>query len=216
VSGSPLFLDSASVKDASRAEALGFVAGVTTNPSLMAQFADPPLEQLKSLLCATSGLVFYQPMSLEGRRIESEAVLAYDQAPERVVIKLPAQLATFEVGARLAKRGIPVAGTAIYGAAQAVVARAAEFAWLIPYVDRAERLLAQGKSLVGELRATVDAVGGDIKILGASVKTPEQVVTTLRQGADAVTCPLAVIESLVAHELTDSAVAEFARLFSLE
>jgi transaldolase len=56
------------------------------------------------------------------------------------------------------------------------------------------------------------AVAGDRpEILAASVKSPEQAVATLIAGAQHLTLPLAVIESMGDHELSQAAIEEFGR-----
>ena len=55
-----LYLDSALASDAAAATDLGFVAGVTTNPKLMAAAVEPPVVTLAELCDRGPGVVFYQ------------------------------------------------------------------------------------------------------------------------------------------------------------
>jgi transaldolase len=203
-----LFLDSAMETDAREAQALGWVHGITTNPTLMAATGNEPDGQLRLLLEAfRTGPVFVQPSTPE--RAEPEARRALESGGARVVAKLPAQLAMFSLGARLAAEGHQVAFTAVYSPAQAIVAAAAGASWVIPYVDRAARL-RPGAPVVPGLRAVLDALGSPARLLAASLKTPEQVVAAFTEGADAVTVPPAVLRAMAQDPLTDQAVREFA------
>ncbi len=205
-----LYLDSAFVEDARRSAALGYVAGITTNPSLMARTGRPPVEVLAELCDVHPGLVFYQPVgrSLEAREAEVRRLAAI--RPVRIGLKLPSTPDDFVLAARLAGEGFVVAMTAIFGAAQAYLACQAGASFVVPYVNRSTRLLGDGPALVRELRAVIDACGAGTEILAASVKSPAEAVATVLAGAHSLTLPLAVIEALGSHELSDTAVAEFA------
>jgi transaldolase len=174
----------------------------------MSRRSSRPLEQLQALLDSTRGLVFYQPPRASDA--ERDAVQAWGLAPSRVVIKLPAQLAGFQAAARLSDEGVAVAITAVYAASQAVLAHEVGATWVIPYVERAQRLMPAGPRLVVDLRQTLCAAHSSTRILAASIKEVQQMVEALWDGADAVSCPLTVIEAAATHELTDAAVAAFA------
>lgn len=206
------FLDSAGLDDARRAAQLAYVQGITTNPKLMAESGRGPLGQLQALLEAfPGGPVFFQPGSPE--RAETELAEAIRLGDGRVVAKLPAQARMFSLGTELAHSGVSVAYTAVYSAAQALVAANAEAAWVICYVDRAARL-RPGPSLVATVAGALRASGSSVRVLAASVKSPEQAVESVMQGADAVTAGLAVLEALAYDPLTESAVDEFAKAAS--
>ena len=55
-----LFLDSAVVAEAQQAMALGFVGGITTNPTLMAKVEGQPFDIIAELADICPGPVFYQ------------------------------------------------------------------------------------------------------------------------------------------------------------
>ena len=207
-----LYLDSAGVDDARRAARLAYVQGITTNPKLMAESGRRPLEQLEALLEAfPGGPVFFQPGSVE--RAEAELVEALRLGDGRVVAKLPAQSPMFSLGAELARAGVTVAYTAVYSPAQALVAASAGAAWVICYVDRAARLRPDSP-VVAPVAGALRAAGSSVGVLAASIKSPEQAVESVMQGADAVTAGLAVLEALAQDPLTDSAVDEFVRAAS--
>lgn len=206
------YLDSAGVDDARRAAQLGYVQGITTNPKLMAESGHRPLEQLGALLEAfPGGPVFFQPGSIE--RAETELVEALRLGDGRVVAKLPAQARMFSLGMELAHAGVTVAYTAVYSPAQALVAASVGAAWVICYVDRAARLRPDPPA-VAAVAGALRAAGSSVGVLAASIKSPEQAVDSVMQGADAVTAGLAVLEALAYDPLTDSAVDEFARAAS--
>ena len=88
-----VLLDSASLEDAATAAELGFVSGITTNPTLMARETSQPLGHLDRLLAVfPRGPICFQPTSSAFSEILDEARAASALAPQRVVIKLPATL----------------------------------------------------------------------------------------------------------------------------
>ena len=207
-----IFLDSADAGDARRAAQLAYVRGITTNPKLMAESGRQPLEQLEALLDAfPDGPVFFQPSSPEAATAELAGALRLDV--HRVVAKLPAQAPMFALGTDLARDGISVAYTAVYSPAQALVAASAEATWVIPYVDRAARLRPDSP-VVAAIADVLRAAGSSVRVLAASIKSPQQAVESVIQGAHAMTAGLAVLEALAHDPLTESAVDEFARASS--
>ncbi len=203
-----IYLDSADADDARRAAQLAYVHGITTNPKLMAESGRQPLEQLRVLLEAfPTGPVFFQPGSPD--RATTELAEALKLGEQRVVAKLPAQAQMFALGTDLARDGVTVAYTAVYSPAQALVAAGAEATWVIPYVDRAARLRPDSP-VVAAIADVLRAAGSCVRVLAASIKSPQQAVESVMQGADAVTAGLAVLEALAHDPLTESAVDEFA------
>jgi len=204
-----ILLDSAALDDAAEAAALGFVRGITTNPALMARETSEPLAHLERLLSAfPEGPVCYQPTKPAAGEMEREAREALALDPARVVAKLPATLEAIALASRLHDEGFRCALTAVYSAAQALLAHEAGCAWVIPYADRAARHSAG--HVVEELWAVLERLGSETRIMAASLKTAQQVTDAVLDGADDVTAPLEVIRALPAHPLTESAVREFA------
>ena len=149
-----ILLDSASIDDAAAAAELGFVAGITTNPTLMARESREPLVHLGRLLAAfPRGPLCYQPAAGSSSDMSAEARSAAALAPERIVIKLPATLEAMRSATDLAGEGLRCALTAVYSPAQALLAHEVGCVWVIPYVDRAARLSGGGPLVVDALAA---------------------------------------------------------------
>ena len=205
-----ILLDSASVDDAAAAAELGFVHGITTNPTLMARETKEPLSHLERLLSAfPRGPVCYQPTSTSLPDLSDGARAASSLAPDRVVIKLPATLDAIRVAAALVGDGIRCALTAVYSPAQALLAHEVGCVWVIPYVDRAARQSVGGLVVVDSLAAILERLRSSTRILAASLKSGPQVVDSILHGAHDITAPLEVLVGLPAHPLTESAVREF-------
>ena len=207
-----LLLDSADLRQAEEAGRSGIVTGVTTNPSILATTGRPRLERISELLeVFTAGWVFYQLTASREDEIEAEVRELRDAAArhvDRLVLKLPAQPKWYRAGAEFVRREWPVAFTAVYDPGQAVCATESGASWIIPYVDRHSRLMPEAEGVIAQLRPFVP---DGVNLLAASLKTPFQTLEALKDGADAVTTSWDVIEGLMRHPLTDSAVEEFER-----
>lgn len=204
-----LYLDSALVDEAREALAWGFISGVTTNPKLIAR-AGRPAEEIITELCAICpGPVFYQPVASGPQELEAEGRHFAALSPAQVVLKITATLPHFAVLARLS-RDVPCAATAVFSAAQAYIAAEAGARYVIPYVNRMTRYSGQGVTLVREIAAILPAAGRRTEILAASLRDGAEVLACLAAGAQHVTIPLALIQEMAEHPLSQQAVAEFA------
>ncbi len=206
-----LFLDSACIDDARRSAALGYVAGITTNPRLMAETGEPPERVIAALCEAHPGTVFYQPIAASTVEREAEARRIAGVRPGRIGLKLPSTPENFALAARLSGEGWVVGMTAIFSPAQAYLACQAGARYVLPYVNRSTRLLGDGPALVRRMREVIDRCGVPVEILAASIKTPDEAVDTVLAGAHSLTLPLDLIEQLGHHDLSMEAIADFER-----
>ncbi len=203
----PFYLDSAKPEDAQMAARLGWVAGATTNPRLLANAGLPP-EQALEMLAKTllRGPIFYQLTAPDLAGMQQEAAQAAEILGARLILKIPAHEAGFEAAAHLSII-YPIAVTGIYDAAQAMVAAACGAKFAIVYFHRALARLEDG---VGMMGAIVDVLRGtDTLPLAASLKNPAEVVDARRLGFTHLTLPLEVLRSLTEHPASQQALAEF-------
>ncbi|NEP02956.1 MAG: transaldolase [Symploca sp. SIO2E9] len=203
-----IYLDSASISDAQAAEKLGWVKGITTNPTLLAKSDLPPETTLKQLSEISPGELYYQLMASDFDGMLSEGRAAYEIIGEKTVLKIPATVVGFQVVAVLS-REIPCAVTAIYSAAQAAVSQEAGAKYAIAYVNRATRLLGDGLALVKEMANVL--TGSTTEILAASIKSPEEAAAALQAGAHHLTVPLIMLQAMSTHKLSEETVADFAK-----
>jgi transaldolase len=203
-----IYLDSAILSEAEIASKMGWVKGITTNPTLLAKSDEPPETTLKKLAPLTSGPLFYQLMASDFEGMVAEGRKAFEIIGKQTVLKIPATPVGFAVVASLSPE-ITCSVTAIYSAAQAAVAREAGAKIAIAYVNRATRLLGDGIALVRDM-ATILA-GSDTEILAASIKSPEEAAASLQAGAHHLTLPLPMLQDMATHEFSDKTVEEFAK-----
>lgn len=205
-----LFLDSASPADARQAMALGFVAGITTNPILMDRVGGEPLEVIAELADICPGTVFYQltATTVEGREEEARRVLALGS---NIGLKIAMTTENLALAAKFAAEGVEVGMTASYSAAQTYLSCEAGVRYSIAYVNRSTRLQGDGLALVGEMRAVIDACDTETTLLVASLKSAREAVQALIAGAHHLTIPLPLLLEMGDHPLSQQAIEEFDR-----
>lgn len=204
-----LYLDSALADDARRAFSTGLVKGITTNPSLVAQTRRSAKEVIAELCDLSTGIVFHQLTDRDFAGRKSEALKMEGIRPGRVGLKIPCTYENLSLANELVGLGYIVGITAIFSTPQVYLACQAGAQFILPYVNRSTRLLGDGISLVQQMREVIDAERSNTQIIAASIKTPEEAISTLLAGAHHLTLPIRIIEAMGDHPLSDQAIEEF-------
>ena len=203
-----IYLDSAIISEAQTAKDLGWVKGITTNPTLLAKSDLPVDTTLKELAKLADGPLFYQLMSSELEEMIKEGKKAFEIIGNQTVLKIPATTIGFQAVSRLSGE-ITCSVTAIYSPAQAAVAKEAGAKYAIAYVNRATKLLGDGILLLREMASIL--AGSNTEILAASIKSPAEAAASLLAGAHHLTLPLNMLQAIATHQLSQQTVAEFAQ-----
>lgn len=201
-----LYLDSTNLTEAQSAMSWGWVRGITTNPTLMAQRSDHPKQILMELRDCCAGEIFYQLMSSTVEDMLWEGAEAFDVLGAQTVLKIPATPTGFEALGKLSSK-INCSVTGIYSPAQAVVAAEGGAKYAIAYVNRATRLLGDGISLVQSMANVLK--GSETIILAASIKSTEEAVAALTSGASHLTLPYDMLQKMTVHPLSEQTVQDF-------
>jgi transaldolase len=205
-----LYLDSGLRSDAEVAAQLGFVRGITTNPTLLARAGWSAEDAIPALCHIFGGQIFHQVRAEDSVGIITEGRAFYRMAPKHVVLKIPCTLAGLRALAILTREDIPCAVTAIFSPAQVVLACEAGAQYIIPYVNRSTRLLGDGLALVREMAAVCRTIGRGTEILAASIKSPDEAVGALLAGAHHISVPLMVLQTMAESPYSHQAIREFA------
>lgn len=201
-----IYLDSAKLDEARQAKELGWVSGVTTNPTLMAKAEAAPEDVLKGLADLEFRQVYYQLVSHDLDDMLAEAHKAAEIIKRGLILKIAPTESGFHF---VAKHGneFPCCVTAIFDLAQALVAREAGARYIAVYVNRATKQLGDGLALVAELAKIL--AGSQTEILAASLKSTQESVASLLAGAQHITVPLGLLTSLSNHPLSVQTVEQF-------
>jgi transaldolase len=204
-----LYLDSALASEARTAFSTGLVKGITTNPSLVSKTGHPVLEVVAKLCDNSTGIVFHQLTELDPGARRREAIQMAGIRPGRVGLKIPCTYENLSLAAELVESGYIVGITAIFSTPQVYLACEAGAQYILPYVNRSTRLLGDGISMVRQMRAVIDADNSSTQIIAASIKTPDEAISTLLAGAHHLTLPIGLIELMGNHPLSDKTIEEF-------
>ena len=202
-----IYLDSALIEDARIAVDMGWVKGITTNPTLLNKSDRTPEECLKQLSAICPGELYYQLCATDFDSAICEGHRAAEIIGKKLVLKIPATELGFRVTARLSPQ-INCSVTAIYSPIQAAIASEAGAKYAIAYVNRATRLLGDGLELVRNMSQILQ--DSPTEILAASIKSPQEAAATLQAGANHLTVPMNILKAMTTHELSSKTVAEFA------
>lgn len=206
------FIDTANVEEIRQANDMGVIAGVTTNPSLIAKEGRDYAQTLAEIASIVdgpiSGEVKATTVDAAGMIEEGRAIYALD--PKHMVVKIPMTVEGLKAIKALAAEGIPTNCTLIFSANQALLAARAGAAYVSPFLGRLDDISQPGIELIQSI-ADIFANYDDIKteIIAASVRNPIHVTDCALAGADIATVPYKVIEQMTKHPLTDAGIEKF-------
>jgi len=187
------------------------LAGVTTNPSIIAkEKADfwALVEQIREII-GEEKMLHVQTTQKEASKIVEEAKLLKERLKGDFYVKIPICEEGLKATMELKKLGIGVTMTAIFTPAQALIAAMAGASFVAPYVNRLDNILGDGTEVVAEIVNQLDLYGSDCKVLAASFKNAEQVHKCASAGCHSVTVAADILKTVISHPMTDAAVAGF-------
>ncbi len=205
-----LYLDTANVAEVERLARIFPLSGVTTNPSIIAGGKESLWEVLPRLQHAAgpSAKLFAQVMARDADGMVKEAQRLDNTLPG-IVVKVPVTAEGLAAIKLLKVKGIPTLGTAVYSAAQGLLAALAGAAYVAPYVNRVDAQGGDGIGMVAELQSLLELHAPQCKVLAASFKTPRQALDCLLTGCQAITLPLDVAQQMLAAPAVEAAVIKF-------
>ncbi|WP_419067918.1 fructose-6-phosphate aldolase [Candidatus Allofournierella excrementavium] len=206
------FIDTANVDEIRAANDMGVIAGVTTNPSLIAKegrdYAET-LAQIASIVDGPiSGEVKATTTDAAGMIEEGRAIYALD--PKHMVVKIPMTAEGLKAIKVLSAEGIPTNCTLIFSANQALLAARAGAAYVSPFLGRLDDISQPGIDLIQTISAIFNNYPDlHCEIIAASVRNPIHVTDCALAGADIATVPYKVIQQMTKHPLTDAGIEKF-------
>jgi TalC/MipB family fructose-6-phosphate aldolase len=210
-----IYVDSADLRVIEKSGNYPFIAGVTTNPKLIAKALGKDkisekdfynhIETIKEM---SKGNVFVQTNYDDYESIITEAAKISKILDSRCIIKIPVTLTGYQAIKALNDRGIKVAATAVFTGTQACLAIMSGADFVIPYYSRVEQSTQNCMDLVSDILDILKNGNFECRLLVASVKNPFQVLSLLRKGIHDITIPLELIDELIINQGTSDAVAQ--------
>lgn len=204
------FIDTANVEDIKKANDMGVICGVTTNPSLIAKegrdFKEVIAEIASIVDGPISGEVKATTVDAEGMIKEGREIAAIHP---NMVVKIPMTVEGLKATKVLASEGIKVNVTLIFSANQALLAARAGAAYVSPFLGRLDDISQPGIGLIQDITDIFASYDITAEIICASIRNPIHITDCALAGADIATVPYKVIEQMVHHPLTDAGIAKF-------
>ena len=204
------FIDTANVEDIKKANDMGVICGVTTNPSLIAKEGRVFEEVIAEIASIVDG-----PISGEVRATTTDAESMIREGREiakihkNMVVKIPMTVEGLKAVKVLSSEGIKTNVTLIFTANQALLAARAGASYVSTFLGRLDDISTKGIDLVAEIAEMFDVAGIETEIIAASVRNPIHVTECALAGADIATVPYKVIEQMTHHPLTDAGIEKF-------
>ncbi|KYH12733.1 fructose-6-phosphate aldolase [Neorickettsia sp. 179522] len=203
------FIDSANLDEIRSAVELGLVSGVTTNPTLISRSGRKHDDVIREICSIVHGPVSAEVVSLTSSEMVDEG-LHLSSIAKNVVVKLPCTQDGIKAASKLKAHGCMVNITLCFSAAQAVLAASVGADFVSPFIGRLDDIGHQGVLLIDEI-AQLYENRYETKILSASIRSVEHVLTSLKLGAHVVTVPIKILKQMFEHPLTDKGLEIFMR-----
>lgn len=206
------FIDTANLEQIQEAQDMGILDGVTTNPSLMAKEGitgtDNVMSHYKKICEIVDGDVSAEVISTTYEEMIKEGEALAEIHPQ-IVVKVPMIKDGVKAMKHFSDEGIKTNCTLVFSAGQALLAAKAGATYVSPFIGRLDDISSDGLRLIDEIRMIYDNYGYETEILAASIRNPMHIIDCAKIGADVITSPLASIEALLKHPLTDIGLAKF-------
>ena len=205
------FIDTAKIEDIKKANDMGVICGVTTNPSLIAKegrvFEEVIAEIAEIVDGPISGEVKATTTEAAGMIEEGKAIAAIHP---NMVVKIPMTVEGLKAVKALTALGIKTNVTLVFSANQALLAARAGATYVSPFLGRLDDISTRGTDLIAEIVTIFEAAGDiDTQIIAASIRHPMHVTECALAGAHIATVPYKVIEQMVNHPLTTAGIEKF-------
>ncbi|MBI2932694.1 MAG: fructose-6-phosphate aldolase [Planctomycetes bacterium] len=203
-----IFLDTANVGEIKEAAKLGFLDGVTTNPTLIAKEKRKFEDAIREICEVCAGPVSaeciterFEDLMPEARRLAKLA--------SNVVVKIPLTREGLKAVRACSQEGIKVNVTLCFSANQALFAAKAGATFISPFIGRLDDAGHEGMQVIRDIVQIYRNYAFKTEVLTASIRHPLHVLEAAKAGSHVATLPFAVFEKVIAHPLTDAGVAKF-------
>ncbi|NRY60111.1 transaldolase [Clostridium beijerinckii] len=203
-----IFVDTANIEEIKKANALGVICGVTTNPSLIAKEGRDFNEVIQEITSIVDGPISGEVISMECDKMVDEA-REIAKIHKNMVVKIPMCEEGLKAVSILHKEGIKTNVTLVFSALQALLAARAGASYVSPFLGRLDDIGSTGITLIEDISEIFSIHGIETEIISASVRNPIHVLDCAKAGSDIATIPYNVIMQMIKHPLTDAGIEKF-------
>ena len=202
------FIDTANIDEIKKANELGLLDGVTTNPSLVSKEGRDFRELITEICGIVEGPVSAEVLSTETSGMIEEA-RDLSNIADNIVVKIPLIADGLKAVKVLSGEGIQTNVTLCFSPIQALMAAKAGASYISPFVGRLDDLSQVGMELVEQITTIYENYGYETEIIVASIRNPLHVLDAALMGADIATIPYKVMEQLIKHPMTEIGLDKF-------
>ena len=202
------FIDTANLEEIAKANELGLLDGVTTNPTLVAKEKGNFEELLKEICTLVDGPVSAEVVSIEAKGMVQEARQLAKLA-DNIVVKIPMITEGIKATKILAKENIKTNVTLVFSPLQALMAAKAGASYVSPFIGRLDDISTVGIGIVEDIVTIYENYGFDTEVIVASIRNPVHVLDAALIGAHIATIPFKVLMQLTEHPLTKIGLERF-------
>ncbi len=206
-----IWLDTSNLSSVQKAQELGVLHGITTNPSIAAQSGMALDDLLQMLLKAFNGPVTAQVVAKQAEEMIKQGE-ALAKLSKRNIVKIPVTREGLRAIYHLSQQKIPVMATAVFDPKQSLFAARAGAEYIAPYVSH---ICEADQDGIDQLRTMVqmrDRYRYPSKFIAASVHSTEHIRECCSLGFDAITLSEKLFdEYLEDHPMTIKTVERFCK-----
>ncbi|MBN1826153.1 MAG: fructose-6-phosphate aldolase [Candidatus Eisenbacteria bacterium] len=202
------FLDTANLDEIREAASLGVLAGVTTNPTLLARDGGDPMENLRAICEVVDGPVNAEVVGTDAETIVREGK-KLRLLGDNICVKIPMNKEGLKAVHALDAEGIDTTVTLIFNPQQALLAARAGATYVCPFVGRLDDVGYDGLDVIRDIVEIFETHDIATEVLVASVRNPIHVLEAAIAGAGIATVPLKVLDQMIRHPLTDRGIEQF-------
>jgi transaldolase len=201
-------IDTANVEEIRDIHEWGVLAGVTTNPSLVAKEGRDFIETLNEIIDTIDGPISAEVISIDAKGMieEGEKLAALSK---NIVVKVPMTEEGLKAVKVFSKKKIKTNVTLIFNANQALLAARAGATYVSPFLGRLDDIGQDGLQLISDIVEIFEVHDLDTEIIAASIRHPIHVTEAAKRGSHFATIPYKVFKQLLQHPLTDSGLQKF-------
>ena len=205
-------LDTANVGEIEKAAEVFPLAGVTTNPSIIAQEKRNFFSILKEIRAIIGDRMLHaQVLGESCDEIIRDAETLQEKIGGNLYIKVPVSIEGYKAMPKLKQLGMKVTATAIYTPGQALLAAQAGVDFTAPYLNRIDNISGMGVTVVQMITTLFRLHNMSARVLAASFKNVQQVNDVSLAGCQAITISPDILWHLAEHPLTDMSIEQFNR-----
>lgn len=202
------FIDTANVEQIREIHSLGILAGVTTNPTLVAKEGVDFHDRLREITSFVKGSVSAEVVSTKAEEmVEEGRTLA--KIASNITVKVPMTTEGLKAVYQFSQEGIQTNVTLVFSANQALLAARAGATYVSPFLGRLDDIGYDGVALVEEIVDLFDLHDLDTQVIAASIRHPLHVTQAAQAGAHIATIPYDIFSKLTKHPLTDKGLEAF-------